>query len=221
MADMTITFQDDSKPDARRCGGCTLCCRLLPTHAAEGKRTTAALIEHGLMSLREAAIMIKDFDKPAGQRCQYQRHAKGCAIYAKRPLGCRVWNCRWLLGDDTADLSRPDRSHVVIDITPDFVTLRDGNTGEATNVEVVQIWIDPKYPDAHRDPALRRYIERRGQEGIAAIIRWSSDKAMTIFPPSMSKDGQWHEITHGEVKPERTAEERFAGIASACKVKVG
>jgi hypothetical protein len=104
---------------------------------------------------------------------------------------------------------------------PDFITLVYDETGALTNVEVVQIWVDPSYPDAHRDPALRAYIERRGEEGIAGIVRYSELRAITIFPPSMSKDGEWHEVTHGQVKPERTALERFEGIASARKVKVG
>lgn len=70
-------------------------------------------------------------------------------------------------------MSRPDRTHYVIDVMPDFITLVYDETGALTNVEVVQIWVDPSYPDAHRDPALRAYIERRGEEGIAAIVRYS------------------------------------------------
>lgn len=208
----------------RQCGDCTLCCKLLPLNSredAQATRTAAEMIKHRLLSLQEAADMIKTFDKPAGKACQYQRHGKGCTIYDHRPLGCRVWNCRWLVNDDCDDLRRPDRSHYVIDIMPDFVTLVDDETGVRTNVEVVQIWIDPSYPDAHRDPALRDWIERRGQDGIAAIIRYNESRAMTIFPPSMSKDGEWHEVTHGVCTPGRSADERLAGIASAQRVKVG
>ena len=58
-------------------------------------------------------------------------------------------------------------------------------------------------------------------DGIAAIIRYSEREAFTLFPPTMSSDGQWHEQHHGTVKPERTPEERFAGIAEARKVKLG
>ena len=208
----------------RACGDCTLCCKLLPMSAAQNaaaNRTAASMVEHGLLSIKELAGMVKVFDKPAGQRCPHQRHHKGCAIYAKRPLGCRVWNCRWLVNNDCNDLSRPDRSHYVIDVMPDFVTLADNDTGARTNVEVVQIWVDPDHPDAYRDPALRAYMERRGQEGITSIIRYSPDKAVTIFPPSMSKDGEWHEVRHADVKPERTAAERFAGLATAHKIKIG
>lgn len=115
----------------RRCGDCTLCCKLLPA---------------------------PELEKPAGARCSHQRHGKGCAVYARRPWSCATWTCRWLAGDDTSDLSRPDRVHYVIDVMPDFV--RVGPDSQA--VPVVQVWIDPDYPDAHRDPRLRAYLARRG-----------------------------------------------------------
>ena len=66
----------------RRCGDCQLCCKLLPVGA---------------------------LGKAAGERCRHQRHHKGCAVYRKRgfPSECGAWSCRWLVEDDTADLSRP------------------------------------------------------------------------------------------------------------------
>lgn len=150
----------------RQCGSCTLCCRLLPT---------------------------KEINKPANTRCEHQRHGKGCAIYTKRPFSCRVWSCRWLLNDDTADLSRPDRSHYVIDVIPDYVTAVQED-GTRQDVPVLQIWVDPKYPDAHRDPALRAYIARRGEnERLAALIRYNSSDAFLLCPPALSSDGQWHQ----------------------------
>jgi hypothetical protein len=156
----------------RQCGDCTLCCKLLP---------------------------VPSLGKLAGQRCKYQRHGKGCAVYHTRamPPECAVWNCRWLVNDDTADLSRPDRSHIVLDIMPDFITLRDNETGLTMQIQIVQAWIDPRYPDAHRDPDFRAYVERRGQEGTATLVRFNTKEAMTLFPPSMSADHQWHEVTNG------------------------
>lgn len=133
---------------------------------------------------------IAEFYKPAGARCQHQQHHKGCKIYNKRPLGCRIWNCRWLLNDDTADMSRPDRAHYVIDILPDFVVLEQDGVTE--RVPVVQIWIDTKHPEAINDPALRNYMERRGQDGMLSLIRLDARNAITVFPPSMSPDGQWN-----------------------------
>jgi hypothetical protein len=154
----------------RECGGCTLCCKLVPT---------------------------AEVDKPANQRCKHQRRT-GCNIYARRPVSCELWSCQWLLGNDTADLRRPDRSRYVIDMMPDYVTLVHDDTGERQPIEVVQIWCDPLARNAWKnDPALLDYIERRGAEGKAAIIRFAQADAVTVFPPGMSEDRQWHFIEHG------------------------
>jgi hypothetical protein len=89
-----------------------------------------------------------------------------------------LWSCRWLVNDDTADMRRPDRAGYVIDMMPDFITIQDNETGALTKVEVVQIWVDPRRPDAHRDPALRAYLERRAAEGKAALVRFDSKEAI-------------------------------------------
>lgn len=153
----------------RSCGDCSLCCRLLP---------------------------VEEIGKAAGEKCKHQRHSsngKGCCrVYQKRgfPLSCALWSCRWLNGSDTSDLSRPDRSHYVIDAMPDEVYLPQDD-GSTIAAPVVQVWVDPKYPDAHRDPALRAYLERRGEEGLAAIIRYSSYDAFALAPPSLTGTGEW------------------------------
>lgn len=162
----------------RECGDCQLCCRLLPMHDNEPWRKGEPI------------------DKPAGVRCPHQKHRKGCAIYANRPFCCQMWSCRWLVNDDAADLGRPDHSHYVIDISPDYITLARPD-GESQNLQVVQIWIDPKYPLAHRDPALRKYLERRAKDGIAGLVRFNSKDGLVIFPPALAEDGQWHEVTSG------------------------
>jgi hypothetical protein len=54
----------------------------------------------------------------------------------------------------------------------------------------VQIWIDPAYPDAHRDPALRTWLERRALPG---LVRYDDNRALVIAPPSVGEDGKWHE----------------------------
>jgi hypothetical protein len=211
----------------RQCGGCTLCCKLLPIKADHYPRervaaTVTAMIEHGMAQPGEFAGMMPEFDKPASQPCPHQRHGKGCNVYSRRPFGCRMWSCRWLNSDDTADLRRPDRSRYVIDIMPDFVTLRPDDGGAPTNIQVVQVWCDPKEPDAWRDPALRAYIERRAADGIATMIRFGSrGGAITVFAPAMSQDGQWHEVHGGKLVREHLGEALIEGLASARKVKVG
>lgn len=159
----------------RQCGDCQLCCRLLP---------------------------VRSLGKVAGERCKHQRHSKGCAVYANLARvspECRLWSCRWLVEDDTADLRRPDRSHYVIDIMPDFVTVRDDETGNLEHIQVVQIWVDPKFPDAHRDPALRAYLERRAKERIIGLVRFGTveeplgSDGIALFPASLSEGGRWIE----------------------------
>jgi hypothetical protein len=169
----------------RQCGECQLCCRLLPVRA---------------------------LGKGANTRCRHQKFGKGCAVYhqAAMPPECMMWNSRWLVNDDTGDLPRPDRSHYVIDIMPDFITVRENATGATQTVEVIQIWLDPKYPDAHRDPALRAYLARRALEGKVGLVRTPS-KGFVLAPPAMSEDGQWHEID----SMEREAQHSFTEIVQA------
>jgi hypothetical protein len=79
---------------------------------------------------------------------------------------CRLWSCRWLVEDDTADLRRPDRSHYVIDMMPDFVPCGTTRAATLSTFNACKFWGDPPYPDAHRDPALRGDLERRADERI-------------------------------------------------------
>jgi hypothetical protein len=221
----TLTMVLADKFD-RKCGGCTLCCRLLPMSPdlyppERVAEVVDGMIDAGWARPSDFAGMVNEWTKPAGEPCKYQRHKKGCSIYARRPFCCRNWSCRWLTGDDTADLSRPDRSRYVIDLVPDFVTLRPNDGGEPTNIEVVQIWVDSKTPEAWRDPALLAYIERRAAEGKAAIIRFDTKRAIVVFAPALSQDGQWHEVHNGELRPQHVGAELINGLTSARKVKVG
>lgn len=172
----------------RECGDCQLCCRVMP---------------------------VREIGKKAGVRCQHQKFGKGCKLHGTRnmPSACVLWNCRWLVETIPSELSRPDRAHYVIDMMPDYITLeQDGRTA---NMQVVQIWVDPKYPDAHRDPALRRWLAKLGEEEwTAALIRYNERDSITIFPPAISDDGQWHEV--GKEKVKRVEREHsLADIATA------
>jgi hypothetical protein len=155
----------------RTCGACQLCCKLLP---------------------------VRELSKGAGERCRHQRFGKGCLVYHKPgfPMSCAMWSCRWLVNDDTAELSRPDRSHYVVDMVPDRIKITPPDGGDPVVLLVVQVWVDPAFPDAHRDPALRRYLERRAeQDDMAALVRYSSTRGMTLFAPifDAQKRGEWAE----------------------------
>lgn len=76
---------------------------------------------------------------------------------------------------------------------PDFITVRDDDTGETHQIQVVQLWCDPKHPTAHRDPALRAYLERRAAEGIAALVRYSATEAFVLWAPAFTGGRGWVE----------------------------
>lgn len=177
-----ITLYNDEA--TRKCGECTLCCKLLPVPVMR---------------------------KAGGVRCKHQRLSKGCSIYATRPLSCAAFSCKWLLEDDTADLSRPDRAHYVLDPMPDYVTVHEVN-GLVRKVPVVQVWVDPNYPNAHHDPALRSFLERRSQDGFMALIRYNSYDGFVLVPPIMA-GGQWveHKTDHNDPHP-HTADDIFKAL---------
>lgn len=91
---------------------------------------------------------------------------------------------------------------------PDFVTAVQ-ESGERIDVPVVQVWVDPKHPDAHRDPELRAYLARRGEEdGAAAIIRYSEGEGFVLIPPALNAAGEWIEHRDGIKDREHTAAEK-------------
>jgi hypothetical protein len=162
-----VLFDADRK-GPRRCGDCQLCCKLLP---------------------------VQTLAKKASERCRHQKAGKGCAVYRRPgfPPECHFWSCRWLLHESgTESMRRPDRAHYCIDMMPDYITIIHNETGARTRWEVVQIWCDPGYRDAHCDPALRAFLEAKR---IPGIVRFSETDALHLIPPSRSDDNQWHEVT--------------------------
>jgi len=179
----------------RTCGDCQLCCKLLP---------------------------VKEIGKLANTRCAHQRTGKGCMVYntMRMPFSCKVWNCRWLVNDDADDLKRPDRSHYVIDIMPDFVTVRDEITGFAASIPVLQVWVDPGHPDAWRDPHLMAYIARRGEtDNMGTLIRFGNDRVISVFPPAVT-GGDWVIRTDGQLTEEHSPADIFkAGYGMVMEVE--
>jgi hypothetical protein len=164
---VTIDFESET---SRKCGDCSLCCKLMPNVALE---------------------------KPAGKPCRYQRHGHGCTIYSQRPHECQHWSCRWLAApEETAGMRRPDRAHYVIDALPDTVRIVNNETGEVIESEAAQVWIDPAFPKAKDDPELRAYMLKMALDHrMPTLLRWSNRNATVIFPPPITADRQWHEET--------------------------
>ena len=83
----------------------------------------------GTCSLCCKLLPVRELNKAAGERCRHQKFA----------IVCAGWNCRWLVNDDTADLSRPDRSHYVIDSMPDSIRLDPSDGSKPKMFNVIQI----------------------------------------------------------------------------------
>ena len=148
----------------RECGPCQLCCRVMP---------------------------IAETGKLANTRCAHQRFRKGCAIYGEgRPLSCIAWSCGWLLHPEHADLIRPDLAGYVIDPCGDFMTIEWHTRSTPTNIRIIQIWVDPKRPCSHRDPALRAMLEEAFRSlGFIGVARNGTTDALVLFPPEFTMEG--------------------------------
>jgi hypothetical protein len=153
----------------RRCGECHLCCTLLP---------------------------VVPLNKGAGERCINQR-GLGCKVHDKEsfPVECKLWNCRWLVDPTTTKMLRPDISHYVIDIVPDFITARAPQG--LVKLPVIQVWCDPRYPDAHKDPSLREWL-RQHEPKCLMLVRYNAYDAIVLIPPHMTESGEWEQSNNTE-----------------------
>lgn len=131
----------------------------------------------------------RPLNKPAGVRCEHLC-SRGCTIYAQRPDPCRYWNCTWLYQAETARMKRPDKAGYVVD--PMFQEILI----DQQIVNVLQVWVDPSRPDAHRDPRLRDYLALMAKRHhMPALIRWAypdqeGRDVMLLVAPCLSDDGQ-------------------------------
>ena len=167
-----LTLFSDEHVRGRSCGSCKACCVQMP---------------------------IEEINKKANVKCNHLK-SNGCGIYKSRPISCRMWSCRWLIDEDTAEIKRPDRAGYIIDTALDTI-LVDGEP-----VNALQIWVDPVRRDAHLDPSLRKYLNMMGEvHGLPAIVRWASDECFFLAAPSLTKSRQWEEYWGGSVSPEHMA----------------
>lgn len=201
----------------RSCGTCTLCCRLVPVD--EG---------YDVLDARTGSRRrVKTFDKPAMTRCEHQC-SRGCRIYERRPMPCRAWSCAWLELPEAEDLPRPDRCHYVVDPLPDVVRVGNDETGEVSYQPCVQVWIDPDHPDCHRDPRLRRYLDKMARDhGMIGIIRGIAEKkrqgsGLSLIPPSLpsNAEGRWLEVESPMTGSFMSDEEKYRFLAGGTKVEV-
>jgi hypothetical protein len=132
----------------RQCGDCTLCCRLLP---------------------------VGSLKKKANEACRHL-HSKGCRIYDMRPTDCQLWSCRWLTGESTENMPRPDRCGYVIDMMPDAVMVND--RGEKTLAEVVVVWASSE--TCWQNERFYEWVDRCATDGKAVLIRYDERRAQLV-----------------------------------------
>ena len=78
--------------DTRRCGTCTMCCKVLT---------------------------VEELQKPNGQWCPHCVKGRGCAIYSTRPDECHRFRCGYLLWSALGEHWLPARSKLVVAVKPD------------------------------------------------------------------------------------------------------
>lgn len=180
-----------ARATSRKCGDCTLCCRLMPT---------------------------AEIGKPANVRCQHQC-LKGCRIYANRPASCSLWSCRWLVEDDTGDQPRPDRSHIVIDMLPDVIRAVDNETGKERAMGCVVAWIDPNFPDAWQHAAFQRYVARQTMPVLLRLSDVAS--VGVLFPPAVTGEGMvFRPCQLGQTMPV-TLQQKAAALGATLELPEG
>lgn len=150
------------------------------------------------------ALPLTSIGKKQDERCQHQKHRKGCAIYGdlRRPTSCVVWSCQWRR-DASFPGGRPDRCGYFVDPNPSFVTLGENAiAGEASRA--VTIYVDPRRPLARRDPTLLRWLEEHHPEHVAVV--WAGTMSHVMLPPARSDTGTWQEIANRTMTPQTVGE---------------
>ena len=94
----------ESSQASRTCGRCTACCEI---------------------------VGVSDLGKPYYQACKDCVPKQGCAIYARRPKGCRDFACAWLQGNLSRNM-RPDTCGVMVSACDD----------DPRQLELYEVWPD-------------------------------------------------------------------------------
>lgn len=110
------------------CENCNICCKLLN---------------------------VPELDKPRNKWCAHAVPGQGCGIYSDRPTPCRAWECVWLMSQRTSqpmpEELKPNRTHVVIDLT--------------TDGKHALLHVDPNRPDAINGRAVQAFIRMNLVQG--------------------------------------------------------
>jgi hypothetical protein len=103
MSNRTLIAIPPPPPPIRKCGSCSLCCKLLAVE--EGCVIKNTISGEEMQSIK--------FSKPEFEWCKHFKAGIGCTIYSTRPEPCRNYQCLWLKGQ-LIKAHSPRRTGVVI-----------------------------------------------------------------------------------------------------------
>ena len=155
----------------RKCGACKACCVWMPV-----------------------AELSKKTDEPCSH---LKANKRGCSIYSRRPPGCYLWSCMWLIGAQSSAIARPDISGYFLDPMGDYVSLVFPARA-IKRMEVTPLWSDPLRPDAWRtDEALLNWADS------SRTVIQDNRTGTLAYPPSWTSGDQWH-FKVGIAEPEHS-----------------
>ena len=106
--------------------------------------------------------LIKELEKPSDRWCRHAVIGKGCGIYDDRPPVCREFHCQWLLDPGLGPEWKPEKAK--------FILYRDREKEEVLNVAV-----DPAFPDAWTKPpfhaAIKNWVLEGAERGRLVMVR--------------------------------------------------
>jgi hypothetical protein len=138
----------------------------------------------------------RSLSRQASRKAMLSRaHRQGSSIYSKRHNDCRAWSCRWKATRRPAACRAPTARTIRSTVS---TTTSPRTIPRQTNAKVgaYQVWVDPAFPDAHRAPELRAWVEKQNaKHGCVFVIRYSARAGFTLIPPTLSDGHGWLEST--------------------------
>lgn len=128
----------------RSCGTCNLCCVVFDVPA---------------------------LPKSAGTMCPHHVGAAGCGIYPRRPDGCRLFYCHWLLEPSLDPEWKPEIAGFVLAVDPDT-----GNLEARMAPGLSDAWREAPY-----EPQFRRWAEQ-GMADFRHVIVLAEGTATVVLP---------------------------------------
>lgn len=143
----------------RRCGECTLCCRVMGVEDYEPE------------------------PKKPGDLCP-DVCSRGCRRYATRPESCRVFACLWVQGG-LAKWMRPDKIGIVF--VPDDTGGRDALLGHV-DLRIGDRWLrEPLLVDYFRAISERGLVVALGPTGSGMVTHQFVNGHLMVRPPELDE----------------------------------